>query len=318
MAIKHINAFLVNAFTKMGRGGNPAGVVLNADDLEEGQKQTIAKRLGLSETAFVSERRSINRNNSADFDVSFYTPTQEVDFCGHATLAAFTCLLDQGIIACGKYVQSTKVGELEVWVGEGGLVTMSQSKASFHERFQWREILPLLNLPSNQKMLTNLPIEVVSTGLKDCIIPLPKGVLDNLKFDLPSISDFCKQYDLVGFHLFELEINKGESILPSIKAQCRNIAPAVGIDEESATGSSSGALACYLNKYLGGNPTEFEFEQGRQMGCLSSLVVKLTAIQGVHEPKTDQVSITSDDVNYKINVSGFSQLMGQELTYYEA
>ncbi|WP_046006551.1 PhzF family phenazine biosynthesis protein [Pseudoalteromonas rubra] len=73
-----INVHLVNAFTERGKGGNPAGVVLNADGLTDEQKQAIAREVGFSETAFVSSA------SDADFAVSFFTPTAEVDFCGHA------------------------------------------------------------------------------------------------------------------------------------------------------------------------------------------------------------------------------------------
>ena len=313
MASGQINAFLVNAFTKNGAGGNPAGVVLNADDLDTVQKQMIAKQLNFSETAFVSKKYDCNASNAIDFDVSFYTPTQEVDFCGHATLAAFTCLLDQGVITHGKYVQMTKVGALDVAVKQDGRVIIEQAVAQFFQRFEWQDIEALI-YPSPFNALQNkLPIEVVSTGLKDCFIPVPKGMLDTLAFDFPLIARFCKRHDLIGFHLFELEECADNQMHSPVRAQCRNIAPLVGIDEESATGSSSGALACYLNRYLEHRPTDFEFEQGRKMGCLSSLTVKLTASQSLDEQVIKQVSVISnDELKYKVNVSGYSKLMGRQ------
>lgn len=317
MTVKRVDVFLVNAFTKNGQGGNPAGVVLDADDLSAEQKQNIAKQVNLSETAFISKRRHLNDASEADFIVSFYTPTQEVDFCGHATLAAFFCLFEQDVIACGSYIQSTNVGELFVDISENGLVTIGQAPVQYFQYFEWAEIEKLINPPAHCQWQKQLPIQVVFTGLKDCIIPLSKGVLDNLTFDLPLISHFCKRHDLIGFHLFELEESADNHWHTPVRAQCRNIAPLVGIDEESATGSSSGALACYLNRYLDHKPTEFEFEQGRKMGALSSLSVKLTKLQNLPDQIMDQESvILNDEVNYLINLSGYSRLMGQEVINY--
>ena len=72
---------------------------------------------------------------------------------------------------------------------------------------------------------------------------------------------------MVGIHAFELENTQS-----TITASCRNFAPLFGISEESATGSASGALACYLTKHVFRNSNNhFVFEQGRAMGC-SSLI----------------------------------------------
>ncbi len=97
-----VEAFLVNSFTADGSGGNPAGVVFNADKLSDAEKLTIAKAVGFSETAFVSDDEEV------DFSVSFFTTTEEVDFCGHATLAVFSTLFNQGVIAAGNYTQKPK------------------------------------------------------------------------------------------------------------------------------------------------------------------------------------------------------------------
>jgi PhzF family phenazine biosynthesis protein len=63
-----IDVQVVNAFIEGGQGGNPAGVVLDADHLTASQKQQIAAGVGLSETAFVSS------STAADFKLEFYTP----------------------------------------------------------------------------------------------------------------------------------------------------------------------------------------------------------------------------------------------------
>ena len=73
-----ISAYTLNSFAKTKEGGNPAGVVINADALSEEEMRKIAAALGYSETAFVLQ------SDVADFKVRFFTPNDEVDLCGHA------------------------------------------------------------------------------------------------------------------------------------------------------------------------------------------------------------------------------------------
>ena len=89
--------------------------------------------------------------------------------------------------------------------------------------------------------------------------------------DMPGIAEFSRQHNLIGLHVFSLELGE-------VSASCRNFAPAVDIPEESATGSACGALASYLFKHTGA--TEFVFEQGRSMGALSRLQVVLSQDKG--------------------------------------
>jgi PhzF family phenazine biosynthesis protein len=86
---------VVNAFVDGERGGNPAGVVLQADALSAAQKQAIAAQVGLSETAFVS------CSQSAAFKLEFFTPTRQIAHCGHATVAAFSLLRQLGLVGEG-------------------------------------------------------------------------------------------------------------------------------------------------------------------------------------------------------------------------
>lgn len=253
----NIEVILVNSFTVNGNGGNPAGVVLNADKLSDTQKLKIAQAVGYSETAFVSS------DNEADFEVSFFTITDEVDFCGHATLATFSTLYQKGILTAGTYTQRTKVGILPVTIESNGKVIMSQQLPQTLACFSYQEISAVIGIESSILQSTQLPIEVISTGLPDVIIPVPYGYLDLIKPNDELIAAFCKKYNVVGFHVFELCSAGSE-----LTASCRNFAPLFGISEESATGSASGALACYLTEHLAVG-SEYVFEQGRIMGCTS-------------------------------------------------
>jgi len=258
-----IEVTLVNSFSTNGQGGNPAGVVFNADKLSDAQKLKIAQAVGYSETAFVAS------DDKADYEVSFFTTTGEVDFCGHATLAAFSTMFQQGIITAGAYVQRTKAGMLLVSIEPNGKVIMEQQLPQKLKSFTYQEISDVIGIKSNILERTKLPIEVISTGLPDVIIPVPRGYLDSIEPNDNRIADFCRKHNLVGFHVFEL-YEQGSQLT----ASCRNFAPLFDISEESATGSSNGALACYLTEHLAlGN--NFIFEQGRAMNCTSIITASV-------------------------------------------
>ncbi|WP_330960920.1 PhzF family phenazine biosynthesis protein [Photobacterium sp. 53610] len=261
----NVEAYLVNSFTANGTGGNPAGVVLHADKLSYGEKLEIAQAVGYSETAFVSQ------DEEADFELSFFTVTGEVDFCGHATLAAFSTMYQKGIVTEGRYVQRTKAGLLPVTIESNGHIIMEQKLPEYLGRFDYEVISELIGIESTVLESTQLPIEIISTGLPDLLVPVPHGYLDKIQVNEHLLSDFCKKHDLVSLHAFELyEKDSG------MTASCRNFAPLFGIPEESATGSASGALACYLTKHLSGKYSNcFTFEQGRAMDCVSTITASV-------------------------------------------
>jgi PhzF family phenazine biosynthesis protein len=262
-----IEVLLVNSFTANDKGGNPAGVVLNADKLSDEQKLKVAQAVGYSETAFVSS------DDEVDFEVSFFTTTNEVDFCGHATLATFSIMYQMGILAAGDYIQRTKAGILPVAIDSDGKVLMNLQLPVKSGRFSYQEISAVIGVDCEVLASTNLPIEIISTGLADLIIPVPAGYLDLIEPNDLAISDFCQKHDIVGFHVFEL--CKPGSVFT---ASCRNLAPLFGIPEESATGSASGALACYLAEHLSLS-NDYIFEQGRAMNC-ASVITASVGFQG--------------------------------------
>lgn len=81
-----ITAYVASAFSKNHEGGNKAGVVFMTQPLTRTQKMAIAKELGFAETAFISDSKI------ADFRLEYFTPKEEVDLCGHATIGAFTIM----------------------------------------------------------------------------------------------------------------------------------------------------------------------------------------------------------------------------------
>ncbi|WP_428451014.1 PhzF family phenazine biosynthesis isomerase [Photobacterium kasasachensis] len=247
------DVYLVDSFTFNGKGGNPAGVVFDTEGLTELQMQRIAAQVGYSETAFVLP------DSECDFHVRFFTPTSEVDYCGHATLATFSELFGQGKIEAGQYSQRTKAGILTVVVSADGHIEMEQQLPVFGGELDVLEVAEALGIPAEVITNTGLPVEVISTGLADAIIPVMPGTLDDIVPDNEALADYCRERQLVGVHLFEL------SSWSEFTARCRNFAPLFGIPEESATGSASGALACYLAQHRPFLGYQYEFEQGRKM-----------------------------------------------------
>ncbi len=259
-----MQVYTLNAFSKSHQGGNPAGVVLVADHLSDNDMQQIAAKVGLSETAFVS------RSDKANFRVRFFTPTQEVDLCGHATIATFYLMRYLNIIKKGIYTQETNAGVLQIEVGKQN-VTMEQASPTFYETIDKATIAHSLNIPYDS-IADNLPVQVVSTGLKDIIVPVKNlNVLNSIKPAFTEVASVSKQHNAIGYHIYTLETINGNF------AHCRNLAPLYGIKEEAATGSSSGALACYLNRYgIVNIPSKIILEQGYTMKKPSEIAVELS------------------------------------------
>lgn len=110
---------ILNAFIDNDSGGNPVGVVLDADALNNQQKLTIAKKVGLSETAFVS------KSTQADFKLDFYTPNRQIAHCGHATIAVFSYLSQLGKAKQGWYTKETIEGNRKIQI-DGDMAYMQQ------------------------------------------------------------------------------------------------------------------------------------------------------------------------------------------------
>ncbi|WP_313756672.1 PhzF family phenazine biosynthesis protein [Tissierella sp.] len=244
-----INIYQVDAFSDKTFGGNPAGVVLDAEYLTEDTMQNIAKEMNLSETAFVT----IKDDNL--FTVRFFTPACEVDLCGHATIATFYTLAKLGYIkpiynGIKTVYQNTKIGKLSVDIifrdGEVDKVFMEQATPK-----EIKSITDMSSLTKSMRIniedigvLDNIIYpEIISTGLPDVILPInKKEVLDKLDIDMKELENVSQQLDITGVHAF---------YLPKIDSKfvyTRNFAPLVGIDEEAATGTSNGALIYFLKK----------------------------------------------------------------------
>ena len=118
-----IQPTLIHAFADGERGGNPAGVVLDADDLDAAACQRIAAAAGVPETAFVS------RSDIATLRLTFFTPTRQIAHCGHATVATFGLLHRLGRLGEGEFRKETIDGVRDVRIA-GGRVFLAQTPRS--------------------------------------------------------------------------------------------------------------------------------------------------------------------------------------------
>jgi PhzF family phenazine biosynthesis protein len=103
--------YQVNAFVDQWNGGNPAGVVLLQDWLSESVLQAVAAENDLAETSFV-----VKKGNH--WDIRWFTPTVEVDLCGHATLGAAAVLFELHP-EVDSFDFHSKSGVLTSWLKEG-------------------------------------------------------------------------------------------------------------------------------------------------------------------------------------------------------
>lgn len=257
-----LKVYKLSAFPKEEHGGNNAGVVINADHLSEKEMQDIANKVGFSETAFVLN------SDGADFKVRFFTPLSEVGLCGHATIATYNLLRDLGEIKEGFYTQETNVGILKLEV-KSDIVYMEQVPPIYGEYLDPLEIEECFNYQS--LVNRSLPIRVLSTGVREIFVPV-KSIkeLNDLVPNIDFINHLSLKYNVIGIHCFALSEEDG------VDAYGRNFAPIVGIDEESATGTSNGALGCYLNNYVIKDKTTFVLRQGYSMNKPSEIITKLT------------------------------------------
>lgn len=221
------------------------------------QKLAIAKTLGYSETAFIS------KSTIADYKFEYFTPEAEVDLCGHATVGAFLIMKQLNLLTKNHYTIDTKSGVLEVNL-ENDTVFMQQTQPEFSD------ILPisaLNNCFNTANIDTYFPVQIVSTGLKDILIPIQNiEKLHNLQPNFDHIKKISEKYNVIGMHLFASDNDR---------IVCRNFAPLYDINEEAATGTSNGALACYLHQKHNIQKDLYVFEQGYSLDSPSEILVKL-------------------------------------------
>lgn len=268
--------YIVDAFTDNLFGGNPAGVVLldqGADFPDERTMLLTAAELRYSETAFVQI------HSDGGFRTRYFTPSNEVELCGHATIAAFTVLQSEGGIQPAQAVLNrTLAGDLWIHTEENRVMmdmATPQNLGQIQTPESLLELYSILGIPPEPIHATDLTGRkvalfpaMISTGLPDIILPVSSpSQLSKIKPDYEALSKISEKYGVVGVHAFALASQNDQPKTGGrVTAFCRNFAPLYGIPEEAATGTSNGALTYYL--YLRGfmSPgSRASYIQGREM-----------------------------------------------------
>jgi len=252
-------ALLVDAFAAEPLVGNVAGVVPDAAGLSEDRMRAIAAELGASETAFLTPG-----DGDADDRLRYFSPTTEVDLCGHATVATYGALFAEGAIDAGERTLRTNTGDLGVTVDDDGTVWMGgqPSTVDIVEVDADRLGAALGIDPAAMRDIgADLPVAVASTGLPFLVVPV--NFLERLGEADPddgAVEALSAEFDVAGVYAFTFDTLTADATLHG-----RAFAPAIGISEDPVTGTASGAAAAYLravDAFDGDKPDELVFEQG--------------------------------------------------------
>ncbi len=255
--------FIVDAFAEEPFGGNPAGVVLLDEMNFPSDKfmQQVAAEFRFSETAFV------RHDGDNEFTVRYFTPCGEVDLCGHATIATFGTLYKLGIIADGTLcINHTLAGKLQVRVGEKVMMEMADPQI-IDATVDIERLHRVMGVKDSH---CPLPVQVVSTGLPDIMMPVASvEALNALTPDMDALAHLSDELHVTGVHAFALSDD-------GFTAHVRNFGPLYGIPEESATGTANGALTHYLHhNSIITAPAECRFLQGEAMQRPSTVATSL-------------------------------------------
>ena len=255
--------YLVRAFTSNPLEGNPAGVVLNAEMLNDEEMQRIASEIGASETAFVME------GGKADYRVRFFSPEKEVSLCGHATIATFYAMSEMGLVRKEKLTVETRAGIINVEM-TGKMVFMEQMPPIFKEaNVERREVAAALGI--REEDMAELPMECVSTGLFSLKVPVKNlEAMGKMKPDFDMVKELCIKTGVGSIFPFTFETVHEECM---VHARC--FAPLYGVNEDPVTGTANGALGAYLKKHglLEKNP--YRAEQGIEIGRKGIVIVEV-------------------------------------------
>ncbi|NMM63272.1 PhzF family isomerase [Clostridium sp. P21] len=257
--IRKYNLYQIDSFTKEKFTGNPAGVITNADGLTDCEMQKIARELNNSETAFIFS------SNSSEYDVNvrFFTPTNEVPICGHATIAAHYVRAIENELDTSRVYHKTGAGILPVDITkENGdyKIVMTQGKVEFGniiDSTNKKELLKALNI-KNSDLLENYEVQIVSTGHSKVMIGIKSvETLNTLKPKHDALSKLSGIIKCNGYYVFT--VNEEDS---DILVHGRMFAPAIGINEDPVTGNANGPLGAYLvhHNLVKCNNSSFKFK----------------------------------------------------------
>lgn len=217
--------FHVDAFSNVPFGGNPAAVCVLTEPRSYIWMQRVAEEMNLSETAFLYKEKD-------GYSLRWFTPTVEVELCGHATIASAHVLWEQGYVKDGEVVHFyTQSGPLHAR-RNGGWIELD-FPAEQEEK---------VNPPDELVKALNLPITYVGQNRFDYLVEVASETL--LRALIPDIN-LLKMLPIRGICV------TAPASIPDYDFVSRFFAPSVGINEDPVTGSAHSYLGVYWSKRLG-------------------------------------------------------------------
>jgi len=282
------------AFTHRGVGGNPAGVVLDAERLSVAARLRIALAVNYSETAFIEPMGGANIFSGApdsprEFKVRYFSPLAEVAFCGHATIASAVALADRD--GPGHLIFHTLAGPIPIETRhcqDGTCASLKSPPTSTRaaEPEELSEALIALRW-SDGDLDPRYPAHVSFAGNNHLVIAAAsRKRLANLDYNFPALADLMSKRQWTTVHLVFAEH-------PDL-FHARDPFPPGGVVEDPATGAAAAAFGGYLRALrLSKVPGRVTIIQGEDMGRRSELFVDL---------------LVNDD---RVTVTGFASRIGE-------
>ena len=248
----------VSVFTTSPTKGNPAGVVLGADDLSRDEMQVCAKKVGLSETVFCLN------SEHADLRLRFFMPDKETPLCGHGTLGAVWLFLKESDTLISQTITvETEAGQLTLNYDEvTEELTMSQCPYQCQpfngDRLALCRVLGI----SEADLAEELPLEYGSTGVWTLLVPVKNAeTLERMQADNQLFPHVLTDYPYASIHPYAPSQKEG------IDYEARHFSSATaGVTEDPVTGTASGSMVGALVKYSKSDQLELTIEQGASLG----------------------------------------------------
>ena len=259
-----MNVLRYVAFSTDPAGGNPAGVVLNAEGTDEAHMAAIAREVGFSETAFAVPRAD------GSLDVRYFSPRIEVPFCGHATVATAVAHAEQH--GPGELLFHTLAGPVPVTTVRGAdgvlramLVSVPPQIAEIDQE-DLEELLAGLRWAPDE-VDTWLPPAVAYAGAWHPVIAAStRGRLAELDYDMTALSSLM---DRRGWATVDLVWRESPTVY-----HARNPFPPGGVVEDPATGAAAAAFGGLLRSHgLTAPDRPLTIHQGDDMGRPSIITV---------------------------------------------
>jgi PhzF family phenazine biosynthesis protein len=220
----------VDAFTDRRFAGNPAAVCVLAEPPDETWMQNVAGEMNLSETAFAQRLGS-----GSKFNLRWFTPTKEVDLCGHATLATAHILWEEGHLSEGEPARfETRSGLLTAKRGSEG-IELDFPAEPVHEQVSESSQLDELQIA------LGVSIKFAGRNRFDLLVELEnEEIVRTLRPDIRRLGQFPVRGVIV----------TGRSTSPEYHFVSRFFAPQVGVDEDPVCGSAHCCLGPYWAEKL--------------------------------------------------------------------